>query len=121
MVLQMSHSSGYLNTLSTTFIISDIFNNSQNTFLSKYRCDVTKEDDWEKIWSHAEDTFGDKVQILVNNAGVNPVRGWKMCMDIMIYGVMIGSFMARDKMGKTKVEIIYEPALQGFFEPTFSI
>jgi len=79
--------------------LKERYGSSNVTF---FRCDVTKEDDWEKIWSHAEDTFGDKVQILVNNAGVNPVRGWKMCMDIMIYGVMIGSFMARDKMGKTK-------------------
>ena len=55
------------------------------------------------LWSHVEDTFGGKVQILVNNAGVNPVRGWRACMDIMIYGVMIGSYMARDKMGATKV------------------
>ena len=55
------------------------------------------------LWSHVEDTFDGKVQILVNNAGVNPVRGWKVCMDIMIYGVMMGSYMARDKMGATKV------------------
>ena len=56
----------------------------------------------------------------MNNAGVNPVRGWKMCMDIMIYGVMIGSFMARDKMGKTKVDILLRTNAVGLqnFEPT---
>ena len=69
------------------------------------RCDVTQEEDWKAIWSHTEDTFGGKVQILVNNAGVNPVHGWKICMDIMIYGVMMGSYIARDKMGVTKVEL----------------
>jgi len=69
------------------------------TFL---KCDVTQESDWQAIWAHTEDTFGGKVQILVNNAGVNPVRGWKICMDIMIYGVMMGSYIARDKMGVTK-------------------
>jgi len=73
---------------------------SQNVTFS--RCDVSKESDWEILWSHVEDTFDGKVQILVNNAGVNPVRGWKVCMDIMIYGVMMGSYMARDKMGATK-------------------
>ena len=67
------------------------------------RCDVAKESDWESIWSHTEETFNGKVQILVNNAGINPARGWKMCMDIMIYGVMMGSYLARDKMGATKV------------------
>ena len=67
------------------------------------RCDVTKDSDWQAIWSHTEDTFGGNVQILINNAGVNPARGWKLCMDIMIYGVMIGSYIARDKMGVTKV------------------
>ena len=40
---------------------------------------------------------------MVNNAGVNPHHGWKTCLDVMIYGVMMGSYIARDKMGKTKV------------------
>ena len=56
--------------------------------------------------SYVEERFAGKIQILVNNAGVNPVHGWKVCMDVMIYGVMMGSFMARDKMGKTKVPIL---------------
>ena len=67
------------------------------------RCDVAKDSDWQAIWSYTEDIFGGNVEILVNNAGVNPVHGWKICMDIMIYGVMIGSYMARNKMGVTKV------------------
>lgn len=66
------------------------------------KCDVAKEADWEAIWAHTEEAFNGKVQILVNNAGINPARGWKMCMDIMIYGVMMGSYLARDKMGATK-------------------
>ena len=41
----------------------------------------------------------------MNNAGVSPACGWKLCLDVNIYGVMMGSFMARDKMGKTKVFI----------------
>ena len=61
-------------------------------------------------WSHTEKYFNGKVDILVNNAGVNPHHGWKTCLDVMIYGVMMGSYIARDKMGKTKVntELIYD-------------
>ena len=72
--------------------------------LYKCRCDVSKESDWEAAWSHAENTFNGTIQILVNNAGINPVHGWKLCLDVMVYGVMLGSFLARDKMGKTKVD-----------------
>ena len=70
------------------------------------RCDVTKQDDWEKMWNHTEQTFGGIVQVLVNNAGVNPGLGWKPCIDIMLYGVMIGSFMARERMGRLKVKFL---------------
>ena len=88
-----------------------------SSFIS--RCDVAQESDWESIWSHTEKAFNGKVQILVNNAGVNPARGWKMCMDIMIYGVMMGSYLARDKMGATKViakqGVKEEHIIMGFF------
>ena len=70
-----------------------------------HRCNVTKQKDWEELWNHTEKTFAGKVQILVNNAGVNPSHGWKPCIDIMLYGVMIGSFMARERMGRLKVLI----------------
>ena len=50
-----------------------------------------------------EKTFGKSIQLLINNAGVSPAFGWKMCLDVNIYGVMMGSFTARDRMGKTKV------------------
>ena len=73
-----------------------------------YRCDVTIQDDWEKMWNHTEQTFGGTVQVLVNNAGVNPSLGWKPCIDIMLYGVMIGSFMARERMGRLKVAISFQ-------------
>ena len=69
------------------------------------RCDVSNKEDWEATWYHVEEKFGGRVQILVNNAGVNPAHGWKVCLDVMIYGVMMGSYIARDKMGKTKVLI----------------
>ena len=72
-------------------------------YVTLNRCDVTKQNDWEKMWDHTEETFGGKVQVLVNNAGINPSVGWKPCIDIMLYGVMIGSFLARERMGRVKV------------------
>ena len=69
-----------------------------------FRCDVAKKDEWEATWTHAEQLLNGKVQILVNNAGVNPAHGWRTCLDVMIYGVMMGAYLARDKMGKTKVQ-----------------
>ena len=68
-----------------------------------YRCNVSKQSDWEATWKYIEETFGDKIEILINNAGVSPAFGWKLCLDVNIYGVMMGSYVARDKMGKTKV------------------
>ena len=75
-----------------------------NNFAHK-RCNVSKQSDWDETWTYIEETFGGRVEILVNNAGVSPACGWKLCLDVNIYGVMMGSFMARDKMGKTKVFI----------------
>ena len=65
------------------------------------RCDVTKENDWEDLWNHAESELG-KVGILVNNAGVNPTHGWRKCTDIMLTGVGIGTFLAIRRMGTSK-------------------
>ena len=64
---------------------------------------MTKEEDWESLWTHAESIFGQKVSLLVNNAGVNPIHGWKLCINIMLTGVGYGSFLAIEKMGKSKV------------------
>ena len=72
-----------------------------------YRCDVSKESDWVSMWDHCETFFDGKVEVLVNNAGLNPSAGWKLCLDVMLYGVMIGSFLARDRMGLSKVDVIF--------------
>ena len=71
-----------------------------------FRCDVSKEKDWESMWEHVETTFNSKVQVLVNNAGLNPSAGWKPCIDVMLYGTMIGTFLARKKMGTSQVQTI---------------
>ena len=59
------------------------------------------------MWDHCETCFEGKVEVLVNNAGLNPSAGWKLCLDVMLYGVMIGSFLARDRMGLSKVDVIF--------------
>ena len=66
-------------------------------------CNVSRQSDWESTWSYVEESFGDSIQILVNNAGVSPAFGWRLCLDVNIYGVMMGSFIAKEKMGMSKV------------------
>jgi len=77
----------------------ECFGNKVVTFKS---CDVAKEDDWEQLWAHTESAFGGKVTLLVNNAGVNPKHGWTACINIMLTGVGYGTFLAIEKMGKSK-------------------
>ena len=55
------------------------------------------------MWEHTETVFAKKVEVLVNNAGLNPSAGWKPCLDVMLYGVMMGTFKARENMGSSKV------------------
>ena len=93
----MHHASPILNVIHIKICNIECFGN--------FRCDVGKQSDWEGMWEHTEKTFGEKVEVLVNNAGVNPLVGWKICLDVMIYGVMIGSFLARERMGSSKVKI----------------
>ena len=66
---------------------------------------MANENDWPKLWEHAETFFGDKVSILVNNAGVNPGHGWKSCIDVMLLGVGFGTYLALEKMKISKVRI----------------
>ena len=68
-----------------------------------FRCDVSQQSDWENIWTHTENHFEGKVSILINNAGVNPQHGWKATIDIMCFGVGLGTYMAIEKMGTSKV------------------
>ena len=63
--------------------------------------------EWETAWKCVEETFGQKVQILINNAGLKAACGWKFCLEVNLYGAMIGSFLARDQMGKTEVRKLF--------------
>ena len=68
-----------------------------------FRADVTRETDWQELWMHTENYFTGKVSILVNNAGVHAIHGWKACLDIMCYGVGLGAYMAIERMATSKV------------------
>ena len=53
-------------------------------------CDVTKADQVKEVFDKTEAEFGD-VDILVNNAGVmGEKEGWKLCLDINLYGLLFG-------------------------------
>ena len=80
---------------STTNELREIFGQDKVTFFAS---DVTKQEDWEALWNHAENYFSDQVTLLVNNAGVGPHIGWKKCIDIMLVGTALGVFLAVEKM-----------------------
>ena len=63
-----------------------------------HKCDVTKKEDWQSLWIHTESYFGSQVTLLVNNAGIGPEFNWKLCLDIMLYGMAEGTFLAIEKM-----------------------
>ena len=83
----------------TTKELRETFGENKVTF---FACDVTKQEDWEALWNHAEDYFSDQVTLLVNNAGVGPQIGWKKCIDIMLVGTALGVFLAVEKMSTSK-------------------
>ena len=70
------------------------------------KCDVTKEEDWKDLWAKAEKEFG-YIHILINNAGVHPSTGWKLCLDVMLWAQFIGTYLAMEKMGTTKVGCLW--------------
>jgi NAD(P)-dependent dehydrogenase (short-subunit alcohol dehydrogenase family) len=84
-------------------------------------CDVTNQDQFSTLFDEAEKYFKSKVELLVNNAGINPsVLGWRKCMDVNIYGVMIGMEIALERMTKSssKGTIINCASLAGFVTGT---
>ena len=64
---------------------------------------MTQEKEWNELWLHTENYFQGKVSILINNAGVHAIHGWKACIDIMCYGVGLGANMAIERMATSKV------------------
>jgi len=62
------------------------------------QCDVTKIEDLTDLYDGCEEYFNGKVDIFCNNAGINHVRGWKLCMEIDIMAVMAGTELAMNRM-----------------------
>ena len=62
-------------------------------------CDVTNEDEFRNLFDEAEKNFNvECVDVLVNNAGINTIHGWRKCMSINIIGVMTGTEIAMERM-----------------------
>ena len=87
-------------------------------FLS--RCDVAVAEDWQNLWTHTEQKFESQVNLLVNNAGL--IANWQKSLDIMLYGVCHGTWLAIDKMSVTKGgsggRIVNIASMAGFLEGT---
>jgi len=66
------------------------------------KCDVTKESELKELYDGTEEYFKDKVDIFCNNAGINHVPGWRLCMEIDIMAVMTGTELAMDRMDISK-------------------
>lgn len=75
-----------------------------------YQCDVTKQDQVEKLADEAEKIFGHVVTLVINNAGVGlggkfddmSAEDWKWCVDINLWGVIHGcrAFVPKFKQQK---------------------
>ena len=45
-------------------------------------CDVTKADEVAALWAAAAERFGRAPDVLVNNAGVGHLLGWRKCIEV---------------------------------------
>ena len=57
---------------------------------------------FSKVWDEAESWLGDKVDVLINNAGVFSRSNWRPMNDINLTGLLIGTYMAIQRMGLTQ-------------------
>jgi len=64
--------------------------------------DVRDEKMWKDAWDEAEQFFGGKVQVLMNNAGVYSKTNWKLILDVNLGGLAIGTMLAMERMGVSR-------------------
>ena len=57
---------------------------------------------FSQVWDEAESWLGDKVDVLINNAGVFSRSNWRPMNDINLTGLLIGTYMAIQRMGLTQ-------------------
>jgi len=65
------------------------------------KCNVAVEQDWIDLWDNAEKLLNGPIEVLINNAGVHPGLGWKKNLDVNLYGMSHGVFLAIERMGRT--------------------
>ena len=62
-------------------------------------CDVTKKEEFVNLFDKTEEFFQVAcVDLLANNAGINLNHGWRMCMEVNIMSVMLGTEIALERM-----------------------
>ncbi|KYQ48858.1 15-hydroxyprostaglandin dehydrogenase [NAD+] [Trachymyrmex zeteki] len=64
-------------------------------------CDVTKADDFKKIFKKIVDTFKG-LDIVINNAGIFDDNYWEKTVDLNVKAVIRGSMLAFDYMRSIK-------------------
>jgi len=70
-------------------------------------CDVTDDDQLANLFDQSEKYFGQPLDLLVNNAGINTNLGWRKCMQVNIMAVMSATEMALDRMkGRSGCQIV---------------
>ncbi|XP_069687834.1 15-hydroxyprostaglandin dehydrogenase [NAD(+)]-like isoform X2 [Periplaneta americana] len=65
------------------------------------KTDVTKQDNLEEAFKKTKDTFN-TIDIVINNAGIIDDAHWERELDINVRGVVRGTQLAMDYMGKDK-------------------
>jgi len=84
--------------LATLKELREKFGEKNVTFV---RCDVTKPEQFTRLFDSCESYFGVScIDLLVNNAGINTNLGWRKCMEVNIIGVMNGTEIALERMKK---------------------
>lgn len=66
------------------------------------KCDVTDKKALETLWDRAEEAFTPAlpVSVFINNAGVTFMAGIEKCFEINFNGVVNGTYLALERMGK---------------------
>lgn len=61
------------------------------------KCDVRKEEDWKAFFEEVLKKYN-RVDLMVNNAGIVHEKEWRRCVDVNLNGMIQGSMLAIDHM-----------------------